>query len=207
MLPLGAVSRVVAPGASRRIGLLGGSFNPAHKGHYRVSTLALRWLALDEVWWLVSPQNPLKEDTDMQPLKYRLSSARTYAQHARIRVTDIEAELSSARSYDVIRYLCQAYPRCRFVWMIGADNFVQIPKWYRWRDIFSTVPIAVFGRPPFTYASLTGQAANAYSAYRIPQHMTHVIAVQKPPAWIFLWMSRDSTSATAIRGQTAEVES
>lgn len=187
------------PCAGLRVGLLGGSFNPAHDGHRRISLMALRWLALDEVWWLVSPQNPLKLTADMAPLSERMASAQACAQHRRIRVSDLEASLASDRSHDTMRHLRRIYPRMRFVWIIGADNLLQLPRWHRWRDLVASVPIAVFDRPTFSYAALASQAASQYRRHRLPARLAPQLANQRPPAWVFLWPGHDSTSATAIR--------
>ena len=192
-------ARDVTPRAGLRVGLLGGSFNPAHEGHRRISLLALRWLALDEVWWLVSPQNPLKSSTDMAPLSERMAAARSRARHRRIRVCDLEARLASRRSHDTVRHLRRAYPRLRFVWIIGADNLLQLPRWHRWRDLFASVPIAVFDRSPFSYAALAGQAASRYRHHRLPARLARRLSHQRPPAWVFLWLAHDARSATAIR--------
>ncbi|MBO0712928.1 MAG: nicotinate-nicotinamide nucleotide adenylyltransferase, partial [Acetobacteraceae bacterium] len=118
----------------RRIGLLGGSFNPAHGGHLHVSLLALRHLALDEIWWLVSPQNPLKPADGMAPFANRLEQARRVAaEHPRIRVTDLENRLGASRyTADTLQALRRRFPRLRFVWLMGGDNLVQIPRWQRW---------------------------------------------------------------------------
>ena len=187
--------------AGRSIGLLGGSFNPAHSGHLHISRLALRSLGLDEVWWLVSPQNPLKANTEMAPFAERFAGARACARESRIRVSDIEARLGSKRSYDTVRRLHRLYPYIRFVWIIGADNLVQLPRWHRWRDLIETVPIVVFDRPPYSYPALAGQAASLFRRHRLPMRLAHRLAEHSPPVWTFLWLASDPTSATAIRRQ------
>ena len=117
---------------NRRIGLLGGSFNPAHAGHRYISTEALRRLDLDEVWWLVSPQNPLKSQSGMAPFSQRLSHAASVARHPRIRVSAIEAEMGTRYTADTLAMLVRRFPAARFVWLMGADNLMQIPKWRDW---------------------------------------------------------------------------
>lgn len=136
------------------MGLLGGSFNPAHGGHRRISLEVLRRLALDEVWWLVSPQNPLKPTAGMAPLAARLASARAVARHPRIRVTDIEARLSTRRTADSIAALKARFPGVRFVWIMGADNLCQFHRWASWRGIARAVPIVVVARPGYSRAAL-----------------------------------------------------
>ncbi|MBT4905881.1 MAG: nicotinate-nicotinamide nucleotide adenylyltransferase, partial [Rhodospirillaceae bacterium] len=128
----------------RRIGLLGGSFNPAHDGHRHISQLALARLGLDEVWWLVSPQNPLKSEAGMAPFESRLESADRIACDRRIRVSALEAELGTRYTADTLKALQNRYPAARFVWLMGADNLVQISRWRAWTQIFKTIPIAVF---------------------------------------------------------------
>ncbi|MBM3560472.1 MAG: nicotinate-nicotinamide nucleotide adenylyltransferase, partial [Alphaproteobacteria bacterium] len=132
-----------------RVGLLGGSFNPAHDGHRYVSTEALRRLGLDEVWWLVSPQNPLKPAAGMAPLAERLAGARAVARHPRIRITALEARLGTTWTIDTIVALGRRFPGTRFVWLMGADNLVQIPRWRDWSSIFNRIAIAVIARAPY----------------------------------------------------------
>ncbi|MBF0335509.1 MAG: nicotinate-nicotinamide nucleotide adenylyltransferase, partial [Alphaproteobacteria bacterium] len=146
----------------RRIGILGGSFNPAHDGHRHISLLALARLRLDEVWWLVSPQNPLKTVAGMAPFAQRLAGARRVARHPRIRVTGIEAALGTRFTADTLAVLRRRFPRARFVWLMGEDNLLQIPRWERWLSIFRGVPIAVFARGSFTLKVLGGRAARRF---------------------------------------------
>jgi len=183
----------------RRIGLLGGSFNPAHAGHLYISRLALKQLALDEVWWLVSPQNPLKPVAGMAPFADRLAGARAAAADRRITVTGIEQRLGTRYTADTLRKLTQRYGDARFVWLIGADNLVQLPKWQEWWCIFQMVPIAVFARVTYDSRALTGQAALRFARYRIPQRAAGRLAALKPPAWVFLVNRRHPASATRIR--------
>lgn len=183
----------------RRIGLLGGSFNPAHDGHRHISLLALRRLALDEIWWLVSPQNPLKPARDMAPLAKRLADARAIAAHPRIRVTDIERRLNTQYTIDTVRALKNRYPDHNFVWLIGADNLLQMPRWKAWQDLFSAIAVAVFARPSYSLKALAGQAAYRFSAYRLPEAQARSLADRIPPAWVFLRIRLHAASATAIR--------
>ena len=141
-----------------RIGLLGGSFNPAHKGHRRLSLAAVERLGLDEVWWLVSPGNPLKEAKGMAPLAARLASARGMARGAPIRASAIERELGTRYTVDTLRALVRRYPDRRFVWLMGADNLAQFHRWRDWRRIAALVPIAVVTRPGYGGAALKAPA-------------------------------------------------
>ena len=183
----------------RRIGILGGSFNPAHEGHLHISRLALDLLGLDEIWWMVSPQNPLKTSTDMASLKERMKSARHMAEDPRIVVSDIEQQLGTRYSADTLRVLKQRYPGDRFVWIMGADNLVQIPKWKMWRRIFRTVPIAVFARPPYSLPARSGLAARRFARERVRQSRAKSLVMMKPPAWVFLKVPEHAASSTRIR--------
>lgn len=185
----------------RRVGLLGGSFNPAHGGHLHISREALKRLALDEVWWLVSPQNPLKPRAGMAPLAERLESARAVARDPRIKVTDIELRLGTVYTADTLAMLTRRFPRLRFVWLMGADNLLQISRWERWENIFRLVPIAVFARPSYSLRSLSGQAARRYARWRLPLRDARRLAETDPPAWVFLPVRLDPRSATDIRSR------
>lgn len=189
-----------------RVGLLGGSFNPAHSGHLHISLLALRRLQLDEVWWLVSPQNPLKPVAGMAPYDERLASARSAARDRRIRVSEAESELNTRYTVDTLQRLRTRHPKHRFVWIMGADNLIQVTQWQRWHDIFRTVPVAVFDRPTYSFRALAGMAARRYARCRLKEHEGGTLADRDPPAWIFLWGSNDPTSATALRETAARLE-
>jgi nicotinate (nicotinamide) nucleotide adenylyltransferase/ribosome silencing factor RsfS/YbeB/iojap len=184
----------------RRIGLLGGSFNPAHGGHLHISREALRRLDLDEVWWLVSPQNPLKPAAGMAPFVARLAAAKALAAaDRRIRVSDIEARLGTSYTADTLRALRRRFPAARFVWLMGGDNLAQFPYWRRWQDIFRTVPIAVFDRPGTALRALAGSAAQRFAAARVPASAARRLASRLPPAWVFFHTRLDPRSATRIR--------
>lgn len=188
-----------------RIGLLGGSFNPAHRGHLHLSLTALKRLDLDEVWWMVSPQNPLKPVTGMAPFAERLEEARRLAAgHRRIRVTDIENRFGG-RHYtaDTLERLTRRFPRLRFVWLMGADNLAQLPRWARWDEIFRTVPVAVFDRPSYAHRALAGAAALRFARWRVPEAGARRLAETKPPAWAFFHTLLDPSSATSIRSGSA----
>ncbi len=183
--------------ARRRVGLLGGSFNPAHDGHRHVSLWALRALRLDQVWWLVSPQNPLKSATGMAPLAQRMASAREVARHPSIRVTDIEQRLGTRYTVDTVAALQRRHRDINFVWLMGADILVQLPRWRRWTDLVDMVPMAVLDRPGYAYPALAGQAAQYLRHNRVAK--AGKLTSTPPPAWVFLWGRRHGASATAIR--------
>jgi ribosome silencing factor RsfS/YbeB/iojap/nicotinate (nicotinamide) nucleotide adenylyltransferase len=183
----------------RRIGLLGGSFNPAHEGHRHVSLEALRRLGLDEVWWLVSPQNPLKSDSGMEPLATRLARARMLAHHPRIRVEAPELLLGTRYTLDTVRALRRLYPHARFVWLMGADILPQLVDWQGWRDLFAAIPLAAFARPGWSYNALNSAAPRAFARYRLNATQARRLPNCEPPAWCFIPSRLDRHSATAIR--------
>jgi len=183
----------------RRIGLLGGSFNPAHDGHVHISQEALKRLNLDQVWWLVSPQNPLKSARDMASLRDRVDQAKSVARDRRIIVTGIESDLGVNRSAQSLRALSRRYPNLRFVWLMGADNLAQIPLWWRWTRIFHTVRVAVFDRSPYSYEALAGSAARRYARSRVRRSLS--IWFRSPPSWTYMAIRRHPASATALRAK------
>ena len=187
--------------------MLGGSFNPAHGGHLHISALALKLLDLDQIWWLVSPQNPLKPVDGMAPFPVRLEGARRIAEtDPRILVTDLESRLASSRyTADSLKALRRRFPRLRFVWLMGGDNLVQIPKWQRWPEIFRTVPIAVFDRPSYSLKALSGPAAKRFARYRVSTSDERRLAEMEPPAWVFFHTRLDDRSATRIRSEQNEI--
>ena len=182
---------------------MGGSFNPAHGGHIHLSLLALRHLALDGLWWLVSPQNPLKPLAGMAPFAHRLERARRVAAgHPRVAVSDLESRLGGPTyTADTLRALRRRFPRWRFVWLMGADNFVQLRRWDRWNEIFRMVPIAVFDRPSHSVKALAGLPAKRFARYRLPMAASRRLAEMQPPAWVFFHTRLDPSSATRIRSE------
>ncbi|HVQ09233.1 MAG TPA: nicotinate-nucleotide adenylyltransferase [Allosphingosinicella sp.] len=182
-----------------RIGLLGGSFNPAHSGHRRISLAALDALGLDEIWWLVSPGNPLKPVKGMAPLSRRFVSARGAARRARIRVTAIERELGSVYTVDTLAILVRRYPEKRFIWLMGADNLAGFHLWRDWRRIARTMPIAVIGRPGYDGRALKAPAWGWLRRFVRPAAMAQDWTTWRPPALVLLQLPPDPTSATAIR--------
>ena len=181
-----------------RVGLLGGSFNPAHEGHRYVSTEALKRLALDQVWWLVSPQNPLKPVAGMAPLAARVARARIIAAHPRIRVLPLESRLHTSYTIDTLRRVV-AWRHHAFVWLIGADNLAQLPRWRHWRQVLAACPVAVFERHPYSYRALAGPAATAFAGRRLEERDAAALAGSPPPAWVFMRLRPHPASATALR--------
>lgn len=179
------------------IGLLGGSFNPAHEGHRHVSEVALKRLGLDYVWWLVSPQNPLKPVAGMAPLARRLATAQAFAGHPRIAVMDIERTLATRFTADTLGELQRRFPAVHFVWLMGSDNLAGFHRWKRWQEIARRVPIAVVMRPGSELAALKAKAAQRLAASRCRN--PKAFARARPPALIVLDGPRNRASATAIR--------
>ncbi len=182
-----------------RIGLLGGSFNPAHQGHRHVALLALRRLQLDQVWLMVSPGNPLKPVRGMAPFAERLASARRVADGRRLVATGIEAALATRFTVDTLRELRRRFPRARFVWLMGADNLAQLPRWRGWLSIARGMPFAVLPRPGYNHRALAGRAAKRLGAARLPARQAKLLARRGAPAWIFLPVPQHAASASAIR--------
>lgn len=188
--------------AGKRVGLLGGSFNPAHRGHFLISKLALHRLDLDAVWWLVSPQNPLKQSADMVGLDERVRGAQVEARLPQIRVSSLESTFGTTYTIDTLRELRRHFPKTGFVWMMGADNLLQMPRWKDWQNIFHTMPIAIFGRPSYSLAAMNSPAAKRFARHRIPANTAPTLARRPAPAWCFLQEMTDPISATQIRGQS-----
>ena len=182
-----------------RIGLLGGSFNPPHEGHALITRLALRRLALDRVWWLVTPGNPLKSLTGLAALNARIEAARQLDVGPRVVVTDIEAQINSRFTYGTLRWLKRRAPGVHFVWIMGADNLGQFHLWRHWRSIADLVPIVVVDRPGSTLKAVSSPAGAALARWRAPERDATRFATMRPPALLFLHGPRSSLSSTALR--------
>lgn len=183
-----------------RTGLMGGSFNPAHRGHRAISLFAMEALGLDEIWWLVTPGNPLKAGaSDMAPLKARLASARKMARRSRIRATAIESQLDTRYTVDTLAALQLRYPRRSFIWLMGADNLASFHKWHRWRDVARQMPIAVIARPGYDGSAISGPAM-AWFGHRVrPRSQASDWTRWSMPALVQLRFRPDPRSATALR--------
>jgi nicotinate-nucleotide adenylyltransferase len=185
--------------AGMRIGVLGGSFNPAHEGHRHASLVALKRLQLDRVWWLVSPQNPLKPERGMAPYAVRRASAEDIARHPKIVVTDIEQALGTRYTIDTLRALKRHHPAVRFIFIMGADNFAMLHRWKHWQAIMAAVPVAVIARPGYGAATLASPAAERFARRRLPEHRAGALAFSKPPIWTCLHAPLNPLSSTALR--------
>ena len=183
-----------------RIGLLGGSFNPAHRGHRRISLAAKRALGLDEVWWLVSPGNPLKEGAkDMAPFEARFASAEQAARRSSIKVSDFEQREGTRFTIDTVRRLKARHPEHRFIWLLGSDTLPNFHKWRDWRGLAREVPIAVIHRPGYDSAARAVRAMGWLRRFVHPSSQARYWTDWSAPAILFLRLPPDPTSATAIR--------
>ena len=187
-------------GMARRIGLLGGSFNPAHRAHRAMSLAAMEALGLDEVWWLVSPGNPLKDKAkDMAPYAARLASARGKARRSRIKVSDFEAQVGTRYTVDTLSLLLRRWPKDRFIWLMGEDTVAQFHQWRNWRGLARMVPIAVISRPGYDDDARAARAMGWLRRFVRPASQARNWTEWSAPAIIFLRLPPDRTSATRLR--------
>ncbi|GAB0117284.1 putative nicotinate-nucleotide adenylyltransferase [Acidisoma sp. 7E03] len=182
-----------------RIGVLGGSFNPAHEGHRHVARLARRRFALDQVWLMVSPGNPLKPAAGMAPFAERLATARQIADGRRILATGIERAIGTRHTWATLGQLHRLFPRVDFVWLMGADNLEDFARWQHWHRIVSKTVLGVLPRPEHNMAALAGEAAHRLRHARLPARQARLLAAAPAPAWIFLPAAQNALSATALR--------
>lgn len=193
-------ARLLPPhGRGQRIGLLGGSFNPAHAAHRQISLIALRRLRLDAVWWLVTPGNPLKHQKGLPEVAQRMAQARHLAHHPKIHVTALESHLATRFTIDSLQKLLPRCPDVHFVWLMGSDNLAQFHRWKQWRDIAACVPMAVIDRPGSTLKSTHSRAALCFGKQRLREMAAPGLALRKAPVWIFLHDRRSALSSTALR--------
>lgn len=199
-----AAARIAFPpsAAGLRIGLLGGSFNPAHESHRAATLFALKRLQLDRVWWLVSPGNPLKDTRALPSQGERIAAATVVANDPRIVVTGIETLTRTRYTVDTIAALKSHYPTTRFVWLMGADNLSQFHRWKHWQSIAFAVPLAVIDRPSDSLRSLGAQAAQALARHRIDETDAALLADMAPPAWVFLRGIKSPLSSTQLRSHS-----
>ena len=183
----------------KTVGILGGSFNPAHGGHRAISLFAIDALGLDEFWWMVSPGNPLKPKKDMAPLTDRLASAKRQARRSVIKATAVERELGTVYTVDTLRKIVARYPQTQFIWIMGADNLLQFHHWRRWRDIARMMPIAVIARPGYNEVAVAGPAMAWFRRFVRRSNQRHHWTKWSTPALVFMRFRPDPRSATAIR--------
>jgi nicotinate-nucleotide adenylyltransferase len=187
-----------APGM--RIGLLGGSFNPPHAAHRLISVTALKRLRLAQVWWVVTPGNPLKDHADLASLPQRLLLSKAVTAHSHIKITGFEAQLNTSYTAQTLSFLRQHFPAVRFVWLMGADNLATVHKWKDWRSIFELMPVAVVDRPFWRYRALSSPTANSFARFRVPEEQAAALPDMTPPAWCYLSGPLSNLSSTALRG-------
>jgi nicotinate-nucleotide adenylyltransferase len=180
------------------IGLFGGSFDPAHAGHVALTQHALRRFGLDQVWWLVTPGNPLKSQ-DPEPLAARMAQARAMMQHPQVLVTDIEAQLGTTYTAETIAALQDRFVHTRFVWLMGADNLAQFDQWKNWRQIIETTSIGIIARPDSRLSPLSSRAARIYRNARVPAKQSRLLGYLSGPAWCYVNMPLMPISSTALR--------
>ena len=186
----------------RVIGLLGGSFDPAHEGHVHITREALKRFGLDEVWWLVSPGNPLKAQGP-QPLAARLAAARAVMVHPHVRISDFEARAGTRYTAETLRALRAAHPKARFVWLMGADNLAQFDQWKDWEWIVENVPIGVLARPKDRLRARRAKAADIYRRFQLPARASQLLGQAKAPAWCFVNVPLRAVSSSDIRASGA----
>ena len=192
--------------AGARIGVLGGSFNPAHAGHVLISTIAMKRLGLDWLWWLVTPGNPLKSNGDLPSLQLRIEAGRRLLPHPKVVVTAFEDRLGSPYTAATLDFLTHRHPAARFVWVMGADNLASFHRWQRWRSIAAQVPIAVVDRPGWRHRALASPAARAMSRSYVPEDRAGILADLGAPAWTLLTGPLSQLSSTALRKASQAVD-
>ena len=189
---------------SRRIGLLGGSFNPPHAGHRDISLAALERLKLDAVWWLVTPGNPLKDPNTYAPFEERLRLAQQLSNHNDIIVSDFESRQNLQYTVDTLNRLILEYPETQFIWLMGADSLANFHCWKDWQKIAELVPMAVFNRPDHSEDALNSPTAKALLSSRIDEKTPEMLTENKPPAWVFFPDADNPSSSTEIRNQSKQ---
>lgn len=190
---------LVFPG--QRVGIMGGSFNPPHDGHRIVAETAVRRLGLDQLWWVVTPGNPLKSNGLLPPLTQRMHNARTFARGPRMKITGFETDLGTPYTAAMLAFLRRRYPSAQFVWVMGADNLASFDHWQHWNSIAQSFPIAVIDRPGWRLKGLSSIAGSALAKHRVPEAVAGRLARMQPPAWTFLTTRLSSQSSTALRAR------
>ena len=190
-----------AAGDGAKIGLFGGSFNPPHEGHLNLCDLALKRLELDQIWWVVTPGNPLKDTSKLASLETRIQKCHEIISHPRIKVTAFEAKHKVRYTADTLTLVKRLRPRNDFIWLMGADNLADFHHWQDWQQIADMMPIAVIDRPGSTLSYHSALASIALSKYRIDEGDASLLAYMRPPAWTFLHGPRSSLSSTQLRAE------
>ncbi|TDK30432.1 nicotinate-nucleotide adenylyltransferase [Rhizobium deserti] len=183
------------------VGLFGGSFNPPHEGHLLVAEIALRRLGLDQLWWMVTPGNPLKSRLELAPLADRLAMSEKLVQDPRIKITAFERTLETSYTAETLAFVKARNPHVNFVWVMGADSLKTFHLWQKWREILSTFPLAVVDRPGSTLSFLSSPMARAFGHARIDEDDAGVLWKKQAPAWTFIHGPRSALSSTALRAK------
>jgi nicotinate-nucleotide adenylyltransferase len=178
---------------------MGGSFNPPHDGHRIAAEAAMKRLRLDQLWWLVTPGNPLKSRDGLSSLEGRMKLVEVFARGPRMKITSFERELGTRYTAGTLAFLKSRFPGVHFVWIMGADNLASFDRWQHWREIAATMPIAVVDRPGWRHAGLASPAARALERFRIPESEAALLPGRKPPAWALLTIRLSALSSTALR--------
>jgi len=188
----------------KKIGLLGGSFDPPHKGHLYISLEAKKILILDEIWWLVTPQNPLKIN---QPASYeeRVRNCKLISKNQPIKIKEIEKKINSKYSYQTIKYLNCHYMNINFIWLMGADNLIYFHKWQNAHKIFNEIPIVVFRRYGYNKKALKSYTSNFYKNFKLSSNNIHIEIFDKLPAWAIIQNKEIKISSTEIRKQREQL--
>ena len=189
------------------VGLFGGSFNPPHQGHLLVAEIALRRLGLDQLWWLVTPGNPLKSRNELAPLAERLEACEALAEDPRIKITAFEKTLGTSYTARTLDFIRARNPHVHFIWIMGADNLAGFHRWQRWQKIATTFPIAVIDRPGSTLAYLSSKTARTFDYARVDEDDAGVLWQKRAPAWTFIHGPRSTLSSTAIRAAAGKPRS
>lgn len=185
-----------------RVGLLGGSFNPAHEGHVHISLEAIKRLNLDSVWWLVSPKNPLKDAKELVPYENRLAGAEALTKgQPNIQVSNLEEQFSTNLTIDTLTALDRLCPNTQFIWLMGADNMVQFDQWVAWQDIVSLLPIAILDRPGYSTKALEGKFAKTYANLKVAVEHAKTLGQASRNGWVFLTNPQHPQSSTNIRNR------
>jgi len=187
--------------AGQRIGIMGGTFNPPHEGHAIVAEAAVKRLGLDQLWFVVTPGNPLKSNGELPPLSERMKAAKKFARGPRMKVTGFEADLGTPYTAATLAFLKRRYPGVHFVWVMGADNLASFDRWQHWQAIAASLPIAVVDRPGWRLRALKGPAGAALAQWRIPEALASKLAVLPAPAWTFLTTRLSPLSSTVLRAR------
>jgi len=184
---------------NQKIGILGGSFNPAHEGHLSISKIALQRLNLDVVWWIISPRNPLKKYDILYDFEDRVSSAEKVIDTNHISISNLEKNAQIKYTIGTVEYLNTRYFGTKFVWIMGADNLKNFHRWREWDKLALTVPIAIIDRPSSSLDVTSSLFANKYRKYRVDEADAQNLANKKKPAWVFLHSKLNDQSSSQLR--------